>query len=376
MNTLNAQSFALTRLPASQASHAPGAIYTSDDIYRREKDLIFMKEWLCVGREEELENVGDYVALRVVDEPVLVVRVSPTEIAAMSNMCAHRGVEIAFGKGNKRVFNCPFHGWTYDLERKLMGAPGMREAENFDSSTCRLPPIRVETWCGWIFINFDAQAPALAASLSSFEADFGYLRQQDCRLAVQTVGELNCNWKLIVENLIDFYHLNVVHTTTNGRRFRKEAFKFGAREGGGYVSEYNSGPSTFSGEPVFGPLPWLAGEKTKEFSVSGLLPPNFTLFARIDTIHPYVVWPLGPEKSRIIVYTLLPKVYFDEPDFAERVEAYRECQARVMDEDRAMLESVQSGLHSSRYVPGRMAPIEKGVQQVLSGYLDRLFPAS
>lgn len=367
--------FNQTRLPASQATHAPADIYISDKIYRLEKERIFLKEWLCVGREEEVEKVGDYMALRVMEEPILVVRTAADEISAMSNMCAHRGVEVAFGKGNKKVFACPFHGWTYNLNGKLMGAPGMQEAEGFDTKNCALPPIRVETWNGWIFINFDNSASPLSDHVAEFEKDFGYLRQEDCRLAITTVGELDCNWKLIVENLIDFYHLNVVHTTTNGRTFRKEAFKFQSRPDGGYVSEYNSGPSTFSGQPVFGPIPWLEG-KPLEYSVSGLLPPNFTLFGRIDTVHPYVVWPLGPNRSRVIVYTLLPKQYFDQPDFEQRVIAYQECQARVMDEDRAMLESVQAGLHSGRYQPGRMAPIEKGVQQILSGYIEKMFPTN
>lgn len=373
MQNLNKLNFHNTRLPTSQAQHAPADIYTSEEIYRLEKERIFMKEWLCVGREEEIPNVGDYMATKVLDEPVLVVRQDPNTIVAMSNVCAHRGVELVFGKGNKKMLNCPFHGWTYGLDGRLIGAPGMREAENFELAKCSLPKIRLERWMGWIFINFDDKASPLAAHLKTFEEDFAYLRQQDCRLAIQTVSEVNCNWKLVVENLIDFYHLNVVHTTTNGRRFKKEAFKFSTRSNGGYVSEYNSGPATFSGVPVFGPIPWLA-DRPENFSVSGLLPPNFTLFARIDTIHPYIIWPLGVDRSRVIVYTLLPEIYFNEPQFSERVVAYQECQARVVDEDRAMLESVQAGLRSTRYQPGRMAPIEKGVQQVLSGYIDRMFP--
>jgi phenylpropionate dioxygenase-like ring-hydroxylating dioxygenase large terminal subunit len=119
-------------------------------------------------------------------------------------------------------------------------------------------------------------------------------------------------------------------------------------------------------------MPWLE-DKPENFSVTGLLAPNFTFFARIDTVHPYITMPLGLNKTRVTVYSLLPKIYFNEPDFEERVKAYQEYQARVMSEDRAMLDSMQNGLGSARFAPGRMAPIEHGVQQVLTGYLDRMF---
>jgi phenylpropionate dioxygenase-like ring-hydroxylating dioxygenase large terminal subunit len=366
--------FDQTRLPVEQARHAPGFIYTSPELYQTEKDEIFMRDWLCVGREEEIPNKGDYTALRILDEPLLLVRGENGEINAFANICAHRGVEIVTGTGNKRALTCPFHGWTYNLEGRLIGAPHMRETQQFDQANCRLPPIRLARWKGWMFVNFDNDAPDFSAQVGQLDKDFGYLRQEDCKLAVKTVSEVDCNWKLVVENLIDLYHVNVVHRSTNGHSFTKEAFQFSPRPRGGYVAEYNSGPSTFSRKPVFGRAPWLA-DKTDEFSTAGLMAPNFTLFARIDTVHPYVTWPLGFTKSRIIIYTLLPKVYFDRPNFAEEVEAYRAFQKQVVQEDSEMLASMQNGLGSRKFAPGRMARIERGVQHVLNGYLDRMFPA-
>ena len=78
-------------------------------------------------------------------------------------------------------------------------------------------------------------------------------------------------------------------------------------------------------------------------------------------------------KTRVIVYTLLPEVYFGEPEFEKKVEAYREFQQRVLAEDAAMLNSLQNGLGSKNFQPGRMAQLEAGVLQVLQGYLDRMF---
>jgi Rieske 2Fe-2S family protein len=368
-----APAFDQTRLPVEEARHAPGFIYTSPEIFALEKERIFMRDWLCMGREEEIPAKGDYIATRVLDEPVLIVRGDGGEINVFANVCAHRGAEVATGCGNKRAFTCPFHGWTYNLQGRLIGAAHM--AEGFEPASCELPRLRVARWKGWIFINFDKDAPDFSTRVEQFEKDFGYLRQEDCRLAVKTVSETNCNWKLVVENLIDFYHLNVVHRGTNGRSFTKEAFRFTPRPGGSYIAEYNSGPSTPSQKPVFGKAPWME-DKPNDFSTGGLLAPNFTLFGRVDTVHPYVTWPLSLNRTRIIVYTLLPKVYFDRPNFAAEVEAYRTFQKQVLTEDSDMLASVQNGVGSRNFMPGRMATLERGSQHVLNAYLDRMFPAA
>ena len=86
-----------------------------------------------------------------------------------------------------------------------------------------------------------------------------------------------------IENFIDFYHVNVVHTTTNGRDFTKEAYRYEPRPNGGYKAEYNSGPSTFSKKPVFGKMPWMQ-DYPESHSVTALLPPNFTFFGRVDDV--------------------------------------------------------------------------------------------
>lgn len=367
----NKRDFSETRQALNKARHLPGDIYTSSALFEKEKENIFLKDWLCIGRAEEIENKGDYMTMRVVDEPVLLVRGENGAVNAFSNICLHRGVEVAAGSGNRRAFTCPFHGWTYNLDGRLVGAPLMGEAENFDPAKCHLSGIRTEVWQGWIFLTFDNNARPLAEHVAPLVRDFGYMRQEDCRLAIKSVNEVNCNWKLVVENLIDFYHVNVVHRSTNGRTFTKDAFKFTPRERGGYVAEYNSGPSTPSGKPVFGRMPWMEGREDN-FATAGLLAPNFTYFGRIDDVHPYVTWPLGLNRTRVIVYTLLPKIYFGASDFERKVEAYREFQDRVIAEDQQMLESMQANMSSRRYRPGRMSSIEKGVHHVLNAYLDRM----
>ena len=251
---------ASTRSRLSKAGHAPGAIYCSEDIFQREIATCFMKDWLCVGRVEEVAKPGDYMTMRIAGEPVVITRASDNNLHALYNMCAHRGVEVAHGRGNARVFNCPYHGWTYDLEGKLKGAAYMKESEGFDLSACRLQPIRIDVWRGSIFICFSAETEPFEEFIRPFEDDFAFLHPERCRIGYKLHLEVNCNWKFITENIMDFYHVKVLHAGTFGARFSWKEEDVILKEHGGYTLFYKAGPHTPGAEPLLGKMPWLADQ--------------------------------------------------------------------------------------------------------------------
>ena len=146
-----------TMLPRAKAHQMPGQLYTSPEIFAAEKEQIFMKTWLCVGREEQIANPGDYMTGEVMAEPYIVARNKDGNIHAFLNMCRHRGVPVAEGAGNARGFSCPYHAWFYDLEGKLVAAPLMTQSE-VDLTNCRLKPMKLALWRGWIFVSFDGDA--------------------------------------------------------------------------------------------------------------------------------------------------------------------------------------------------------------------------
>ena len=222
-----------TRQELRRASHAPGEIYTSREVFRREVEVYFKRDWLYVGRVEELAEPGDYVALRLIDEPVLVARDKNGALHACYNMCAHRGVEVAYGSGNTRSFKCPYHGWVYGLDGRLTGAAYMDDSDEFDLKNCRLPPLRLEVWRGNMFINFDPQARPLGEALAEFEKDFAFLGWEKCRLANRIELELACNWKFVHENLMDFYHVGVLHAKSFGAKFSWDDDQVRAKPDGG-----------------------------------------------------------------------------------------------------------------------------------------------
>src|SRR5882672_6535018 len=122
------------------------ACYVDQDFYEFEKDAIFSKEWLCVGRESYVSEPGDFFTTMHMGEPVVVVRGRDGTIRAMSTVCQHRAMLVAEGHGNTRSFLCPYHHWAYGLDGHLIGAPAMERACGFDTSQVRLPQFRVELW--------------------------------------------------------------------------------------------------------------------------------------------------------------------------------------------------------------------------------------
>ncbi|MGD9942305.1 MAG: aromatic ring-hydroxylating dioxygenase subunit alpha [Burkholderiaceae bacterium] len=360
------------RKPLAEASHLPGYYYTSEEAYELEKARVFLHDWLAVARVEELEKPGDFLSLRVVDEPFIVARNERGELQAFMNRCAHRGVAVTSEpKGNAKEFMCPYHGWLYDLGGQLIGAPFMDQAVGFDKANCRLKPIALREWAGWIFVSLNPEPLPWDEWIAPYQREFGFLRQEDCRLADKLVLEVDCNWKFPVENLMDNYHSRVLHAKTIGPTMGVERYT-GVRTGStAFTAYYDARPMTYDGKSRFGNMPWLA-DKSPRFACSAHLAPNFHMLARSDNVHPIIMWPLGPSRVRITCYMLWPAEWHALPDFRERVAPYNEFTMAVLKEDASVMESLHDAASSPRYEPGRLSRLELGVYNLINYNVDRV----
>ena len=366
------QNFAATRAPLERARHLPGYVYNSPELYALEKEKIFMRDWMCVARVEEIAEPGDFMTFRIMDEPIVVARNPVGELNAFANVCAHRGVEVATGTGNTAEFSCPYHGWLYDLDGRLIGAPYMKEAEGFDPATCRLAPLNLAQWAGWIFVNFNADAEPFADYIAEFENAFAPIRQQDCRLADKLVVDLDCNWKFMIENFVDFYHVGVLHTETLGG-IPCEDIEFDLKDRGGFITFYPHPPMNADGKLLFEMMPWLA-DKPDDFSAAGFLAPNMHLFVYGDNVQVAHMWPLSPTRSRIVVYSLFPEVFFARDDFDAKLAEHKTLMRAIVDEDREMLVSLQKAMASRNFDPGPMSTsLERTIHHLINYNLDRVF---
>jgi phenylpropionate dioxygenase-like ring-hydroxylating dioxygenase large terminal subunit len=362
--------FGATRVARERARHAPGFIYASPDVLEREKERIFLKDWLYAGRVEEYEKPGDFRSFRILGEPVAITR-DAEGLNAFANVCAHRGVEVVPAEGNAQVFSCPYHAWSYDLKGRLAGAPLMKDVEGFDFTSCRMPPVRLATWAGNLFVCLDPDTPPFEEANAAFIEQFAFLRMEECRLSGTVALDLDCNWKLAVENFMDMYHVGTLHVRSFGQYTAFDPEGFTLLPGGGMRVDYTSAPATPTGTTLVGKIPWLA-DKPDNFAVSGLLAPNMQIFVRCDQIRILVTWPLGPNKSRIVYYSLFPRTHFEQPDFAATVGVYHDYIAGVLAEDRMMVQSLQNAIATKAFRPGPMAALEKAVHHTLRHYAERM----
>ena len=196
----------------AEAVTLPPALYTSEEVLEFEREAIYAKEWLCVGRAERIPEAGDWFTVTIAREPIIVVRDKEGGIRAMSAVCQHRAMQVCEGQGNTSTFKCPYHHWIYGLDGRLLGAPAMERTENFEKSDWGLPQMRVELWMGFIFVNLDADASPLAPTLERYSK---YLVNYDLENAVCpgtfTLEDMPWNWKVMFENFNDGYHANRLH---------------------------------------------------------------------------------------------------------------------------------------------------------------------
>ena len=198
--------------PVDQSQMLPPPCYVDPEFFEFEKDAIFAREWLCVGRQEWVAKPGDYFTAMHMGEPLVVVKGKDGVVRAMSTVCQHRAMLVAEGKGSTKAFLCPYHHWCYGLDGRLIGAPAMERASDFEWRDIHLPQFKVEVWLGFIFINFDPQAAPLAPRLAKLTQVLEPydLASADCSPSFEE-STFPWNWKVMFENNNDGYHANRLH---------------------------------------------------------------------------------------------------------------------------------------------------------------------
>ncbi|MEX0923696.1 MAG: aromatic ring-hydroxylating dioxygenase subunit alpha [Rhodovibrionaceae bacterium] len=366
-----------TRRPLDRARHAPGYIYSSPEVFALEKERIFMKDWLLVARSEDLKKPGNYMTFRVMGEPVLLVRNEDGKVNALSNTCAHRGVEVASGCGKAKLFHCPYHGWLYDLNGQLKRAQYMETVKNFDFENCRLPSLRCEEWGGSIFICFSEDTPPLDVFLKDLIDEYSFLHPELCEARKKIVIQFDCNWKLVVENKIDIYHVNTLHAKTLGAQTDFSKTGFDGENGkltsnGGVSMRYPGTTGIPSRKEIFPLMPWME-DIGSEYGSHMRHSPNLHFVGRADGIRLSSVWPLDVDKTEAWFWYLFPKEWKGDPDYDEKCQLYEDFLVSILTEDSEMIASLQKATATRSLRPGPMSRLETGIHHVLNDYLDRMF---
>jgi phenylpropionate dioxygenase-like ring-hydroxylating dioxygenase large terminal subunit len=195
-------------------------IFIEPEIYQRELERIFARCWLYLGHESQLPEPGDYLTTTMGEDPVILCRDRGGRIRGLLNSCRHRGNKVCrTDQGRIGSFTCPYHGWTYDLDGRLIGVPGFKEWYHGDLDRDQwglVPVAQIDVYQGLVFGTFDAEAPPLADALGDARWTMDMLLTRSGGGTEITGGAfkwtVNCNWKFAADNFIgDNYHSATTH---------------------------------------------------------------------------------------------------------------------------------------------------------------------
>jgi len=196
----------------------PTGRYTDAGFFALERERVWKRCWLLVGREEELERPGSFKTWDRCGSPLLIVRAQDGGLRAFYNTCQHRGAPVVRAAcGQAKRLRCQYHSWTYDLEGRLVSLPDRRDFSELDESRRSLKSLRCESYGGWIFVNADPEAPDLHEWLGPVADEWSVLRGRELRSVARREQRVSCNWKIAVDAFLESYHVRTIHPQTVSR---------------------------------------------------------------------------------------------------------------------------------------------------------------
>lgn len=354
--------------PLETARTLPPAAYTDPAIYELEEDRIFGKSWIPVGRLDQVPNRGDYITLTLLDQPLVMVHGHDGEVRVMSRVCLHRAAPIVEGEGNRKLFTCPYHAWSYATDGTLVRAPLMEGAAGFDEKKCRLPQMRTEIWNGFVLVNLDEEAEPLAPQIETYTKFIANYKAEDVAIVETLEFDSHWNWKVLVENFMEAYHHIATHSTTFEPIYHAKDSLVPDNDGPYSILHMPSTQDHDGAFPMFGGL--------KDWQQRDLLAtvifPFFMLAFNGDLVIWYQVIPLTHDHFILKIHLCAHKSARDLPDFAERCAAMREGVAFIHGEDIAANDLVWQGLNAPMTQQGRLSPLEKSIWQMNQWWLRQM----
>ncbi|MHB8411088.1 MAG: aromatic ring-hydroxylating oxygenase subunit alpha [Candidatus Acidiferrales bacterium] len=332
--------------PLAEAYTIPSSWYVDSRIAELENEAVFGRTWQAVARAEQVAEPGQFVTTDVAGEPIVVVRGADRELRAFYNVCRHHATGVVSdAEGRATNFRCPYHGWTYGTDGALKGTPDFDGVCDFDRSKNGLAPASAAIWEKFVFVNLDAQAASVGDFLGGLTRRVAPLHLESLHFFERRSYELNCNWKVYVDNFLDGgYHVPYLHKGLNS-----------VLDYANYTIEnedrfcLQSSPVETSGSDTDADA---AATRQGNRAFYFWQYPNFMLNWYEGYLDTNLVLPLSIDRCRVIFDFYFAGTGDAAKEYNQQSVAVSH---RVQEEDVGICESVQRGLHSRAYVAGRLS---------------------
>ncbi len=335
--------------------------YTSDLMFELEAQNLWPRVWVLAGRSEDVPEPGDHMVFDDLGVPIVIVRNTDGVLRAFYNTCQHRGAPVVRdARGSARQLRCQYHGWTYEIDGgTLVSLPDERDFVGLDRAAICLPPVRCETWDGWVFVNRDPDAESLLHWLGPVPGELAELgiRSEPLRRIGRTSEVIACNWKVAAEAFLEVYHFRHIHSHDGFTLLDNRGAAMGLLTNGHsrMVTPFSRRRCENSGM-----ADWADWQDLKE--------PGFTDIATVDrmirststaySVFPNLIsplaaygypvlnlWPIDPGHTRLD-WTHYGPVDWEGDELPEHWQARLERFDRIMGEDTANMAPMQRSLES------------------------------
>lgn len=360
--------------PRQKGYSLPREYYTSPEVFERDVERVFFRDWLYVGHASQIPKPGDFLTFALANESILIARTNNGSVKAFFNVCRHRGARIVQDAcGHAASFRCPYHSWTYDLDGSLRAAPGMKE--QLASGEFSLHPAHLDVWQGFIYVYLgDMPADTMTQRLKPAVEAVTKHKFPEMKIAKTIRYDVPANWKLIMENYRECYHCRAAHPqfcatvpVDDLDEHRGEPNQRLIKQRYGTFTKYDLRPGattqSVSGEAVSIPLGDLTFKDTTLRALC-FYPAHAFVFG-VDYGWAFGLQPKSATETTLTAHWYVNQNAVEGKDY--RPEAVAEFWDVTTRQDIHLCTINQQGVNSRRYTPG---PYNPGQEDDLDHFLD------
>ena len=351
----------------------PAEAYVDAAWHQRDLERIWYRNWIMVCREAEIAQPLAYRVMRIGTQEILVLRDDKGDLRAFHNTCRHRGSQLcreSEGRLKARLITCPYHAWSYSLAGDLVRVPSKSLPDGFDKADYPLYPVALSVWRGFVFVNLSETVnttPEETFDIGS--ADLGNWPLEGLVAGHVFTKVMDCNWKIFWENFNECLHCPTVHRHLStlvpiyGRGLMarhddpdwalhadndEPEFSGGLRDGAESWSE--------DGHALPVRFETLSERERSAGQTYAMNLPSMFIVGHVDYVRTVRLMPLGPEKTELTAeWLFLPEALAAAGDGLANIVQFG---MRVLEEDAAVCEINQKGLHARPHRAGILMPEE------------------